>query len=101
MTTIYRVDYSPTWSGWAQNPGNTQTNDSDFANDAFASLWGNAYQAAPGAYPNGLPNPLPADPSVPVNNGTGTAYYRDDLGTTHTDSFNLVRLYNWDMARGT
>ena len=43
--TIYRgVDYSPTWSNWAQNAGNTQTNDSDFANDAFSSLWGSAYQ---------------------------------------------------------
>ncbi len=87
--TIYRgVDYSPTWSGWAQNPGNTQTNDSDFANDAFASLWGSVPpQTAP-----------PGDPSVPVNNGTN---YRDDLGTIQTDGFHLVRLYNWDPARGT
>ena len=35
---------------------------------------------------------------MPVNNGTN---YRDDLGTIAHDGFNLVRLYNWDVARGT
>lgn len=35
--TIWRgVDYSPTWPTWVVGAANTQTNDSDFANDAFA-----------------------------------------------------------------
>ena len=88
--TIYRgVDYSPTWVSWNQGLS-SQTGDSDFFNDAFASFWASAYQAAP-----------QGDTSVPVNNGTGTANYRGDLQTMVTDGFNLVRLYNWDMARGT
>jgi hypothetical protein len=98
--TIYRgVDYSPTWSTWAQVKGNTQTNDSDMYNDAFASLWANAYQAAPsGPFPALPPGTLPnGDPSVPVPN----SIYRDDLGTIHTDGFHLVRLYDWGMNRGT
>src|SRR3954447_3100780 len=81
------VDYSPTWPTWVVGAGATQTGDSDFANDAFQSLWANAYTAAPAS-----------DPSVPVNNGSN---YRDDLATISNDGFNLVRLYNWDMARGT
>lgn len=81
------VDYSPTWPTWVVGAGGTQTGDSDFANDAFQSLWGNAYTAAPSP-----------DTSVPVNNGTN---YRNDLGTISSFGFNLVRLYNWDMARGT
>lgn len=80
------VDYSPTWPTWVVGAGGTQTNDSDFANDAFQSLWGNAYQAAPAG-----------DPSVPVSNSK----YRDDLATISSFGFNLIRLYDWDMARGT
>lgn len=86
--TIYRgVDYSPTWPTWVVGAANTQTNDSDFANDAFASLWSNQFQAAPAG-----------DPSAPVNNGSN---YRNDLKTIAALGFNLVRLYDWDMARGT
>ena len=86
--TIYRgVDYSPTWPGWVVGANATQTGDSDFANDAFAALWGKGYQAAPAG-----------SPSVPFNNGSN---YRNDLQTIANDGFNLVRLYNWDMARGT
>lgn len=80
------VDYSPTWPTWVVGAGGTQTNDSDFANDAFQSLWGKAYQAAPAG-----------DPSIPVSNSK----YRDDLATISSFGFNLVRLYDWDMARGT
>lgn len=80
------VDYSPTWPTWVVGTGGTQTNDSDFANDAFQSLWGKAYQAAPAG-----------DPSMPVSNSK----YRDDLATISSFGFNLVRLYDWDMARGT
>ena len=39
-----------------------------------------------------------ATPACRINNG---ANYRNDLGTIASDGFNLVRLYNWDMARGT
>jgi hypothetical protein len=85
--TYRGVDYSPTWPGWVVGAGSTQTGDSDFANDAFASLWGKGYQAAPAG-----------SPSVPFNNGGN---YRNDLQTIANDGFNLVRLYNWDMARGT
>ncbi len=81
------VDYSPTWPTWEPGTQGTQTGDSDFANDAFASLWGKAYQAAPAN-----------DPSQPHNNGRN---YRNDLATIADAGFNLVRLYNWDMARGT
>jgi hypothetical protein len=91
---IYRgVDYNPTWPGWTQGPGvsdpnlRLQTFDSDMANDAFASLWGKGYQAPPAG-----------DTSAPINNGSN---YRDDLKTIAEDGFNLVRLYNWDMSRGT
>lgn len=84
---FYRgVDYHGSWPGWNSVPA-TQTEDSDFANDAFASLWGKGYQAAPAG-----------DPSQPANNGTN---YRDDLGTIAKDGFNLIRLYDWNMARGT
>lgn len=81
------VDYSPTWPGWVVGVNGTQTGDSDFANDAFQSLWANAYMAAPAN-----------DTSVPVDNGTN---YRDDLRTIAEAGYNLVRLYDWDMARGT
>lgn len=84
---IYRgVDYHGSWPGWNSVPF-TQTEDSDFANDAFASLWGKGYQQA-------------TQPSFssPHNNGTN---YRDDLGTIHNDGFNLIRLYDWNPARGT
>jgi len=81
------VDYSPTWPGWVVGTGATQTADSDFANDAFQSFWNDKYQKAP-----------TCDQSVPHNNGTN---YRDDLKTISSIGFNLVRLYNWDMARGT
>ncbi|WP_163595054.1 hypothetical protein, partial [Klebsiella pneumoniae] len=37
--------------------------------------------------------------SVPVDNGATN--YRDDLGTIAKAGFNLVRLYDWGMARGT
>ncbi len=88
--TIYRgVDYSPTWASWNKN-NSPQVGDSDFANDAFASLWANKYQAGP-----------VGGPSVPVNNGTGPTNYRGDLNTIAQNQFNLVRLYDWDMARGT
>ncbi|MGD9879691.1 MAG: DUF4214 domain-containing protein [Reyranella sp.] len=80
------VDYAATWPGW--NPkANAQFNDSDMANDAFASFWAKEYQAA-----------TQPSLSVPANNGSN---YRDDLGTIAKDGFNLVRLYDWDMARGT
>jgi hypothetical protein len=79
------VDYSPTWPGWAATPS-TQTGDSDFFNDAFGSLWNTEYVAPP-----------TGDPSSPVNNSN----YRGDLTTISGIGFNLVRLYNWDMARGT
>lgn len=84
--TFRGVDYSPTWPNWVVGPG-TQLGDSDFANDAFQSLWSNAYVAAPAN-----------DPSVPVNNSPN---YRNDLGTISAAGFNMIRLYNWDMARGT
>jgi hypothetical protein len=79
------VDYSPTWPGWAALSG-TQTGDSDFANDAFGSLWNTEYVAPP-----------QGDPSSPVEN----ANYRGDLTTISGIGFNLVRLYDWHMARGT
>ncbi|MGE0093665.1 MAG: hypothetical protein AB7M05_07135 [Alphaproteobacteria bacterium] len=85
--TFRGVDYSPTWPSWSQGPGGTQTNDSDFANDAFASFWSDKFRAPPAG-----------GGSVPVNNGTT---YRNDLATMQQYGFNLVRLYNWDMARGT
>jgi hypothetical protein len=85
---MYRgVDYAPTWPGWSPGAG-AQFGDSDFYTDAFAALWGNRYY--PATQPSG---------SVPVNNNTIT--YRDDLGTIHNAGFNLVRLYDWGMARGT
>jgi len=80
------VDYSPTWPTWAATP-NTQTGDSDFANDAFQSLWSKKYMAPPSE-----------TSSVPVDNSPN---YRDDIGTIASHKFNLIRLYNWDMARGT
>jgi hypothetical protein len=83
--TYRGVDYAPTWPDWKVGAGQLQ--DSDFANDAFASLWGNKYYAA-----------TQPSFSTPANNGTN---YRDDLGTIAKDGFNLVRLYDWDMARGT
>ena len=86
--TIWRgVDYSPTWPNWSQGAGNSQTNDSDFANDAFASFWAASYQTPP-TYSN----------SVPIKNGSN---YRDDIGTISSEGFNVVRLYDWDMSRGT
>jgi hypothetical protein len=81
------VDYSPTWPNWVVGPGLTQTNDSDFANDAFQSLWSKGSITAP-----------LGDPSVPIDNGKN---YRNDLGQISSYGFNLVRLYDWDMARGT
>lgn len=84
--TFRGVDYSPTWPTWSASPG-TQTGDSDFANDAFASFWSDKYCAAPSG-----------SGSAPSNNGTN---YRDDLATMQKYGFNLLRLYNWDMARGT
>ena len=93
--TFRGVDYNPTWPGWTQGPGandvnqRLQTFDSDMANDAFAALWGKGYQPSPAGN---------APFSVPFNNGTN---YRDDLGTIAHEGFNLVRLYNWDVARGT
>lgn len=80
------VDYSPTWPTWIATP-NSQTGDSDFANDAFQSFWSKKYITPPAG-----------TLSVPVNN---TPNYRDDLGTISSHKFNLIRLYNWDMARGT
>jgi hypothetical protein len=81
------IDYSPTWPSWVVGRPGTQTADSDFANDAFAALWSDRHRAPPAG-----------DPSVPADNG-GT--YRDDLATIAGLGFNLVRLYDWDMARGT
>ena len=86
------VDYNPTWPGWNQGPNGDpstrlQTFDSDMFNDAFASLWGKGFQTPPAS-----------DTSAPINNGTN---YRDDLGTIASEGFNLVRLYNWGIARGT
>jgi hypothetical protein len=92
--TFRGVDYNPTWPGWTQGPGQNdvnqrlQTFDSDMFNDAFASLWGKGLQTPPSG---------DSTFSVPVNNNV----YRDDLGTIAKDGFNLVRLYNWDVARGT
>lgn len=87
---IYRgVDYNPTWPGWNQGAPNTQTFDSDFFNDAFASLWATAYQPAPAS-----------SGSKPIDN-TATGIYRGDLKLMADAGFNLVRLYNWDMTRGT
>lgn len=84
---IYRgVDYHGFWPGWLSKPF-TQTDDSDFANDAFASLWGKGYQPA---YQPSF--------SSPANNGSN---YRDDLGTLAHEGFNLIRLYDWNPARGT
>jgi hypothetical protein len=86
--TYRGVDYAPTWPGWVNDPAKIwQLRDSDFANDAFASLWGKGYQLPPAG-----------DTSQPFNNGTN---YRNDLGTIANDGFNLVRLYDWGMARGT
>lgn len=84
--TFRGVDYSPTWPTWSPGAGGTQTNDSDFANDAFASFWSDKFR-----------NPPAGGGSVPISNGTN---YRDDLATMQTYGFNLVRLYDWDMARG-
>lgn len=84
--TFRGVDYSPTWPSWSQGSNGAQTYDSDFANDAFASFWSDKFRAPPSG-----------GGSVPVNNGTN---YRDDLATIQKFGFNLVRLYNWDMARG-
>ena len=81
------VDYSPTWTDWVVGAGSTQTGDSDFANDAFQSLWAAEFIAAPSG-----------DTSLPIDNGNT---YRDDLQTIADAGFNLVRLYDWDMARGT
>lgn len=80
------VDYSPTWPAWTSAPG-SQTGDSDFANDAFQSFWSNKYIKPP-----------TGTLSVPVDNSSN---YRDDLGVISSHKFNLVRLYDWDMARGT
>ncbi len=80
------VDYSPTWPTWSASQG-TQTGDSDFANDAFASFWSDKFRAPPSG-----------SGSVPVDN---TPNYRDDLATMQQYGFNLVRLYNWNMSRGT
>ncbi|WP_310620332.1 hypothetical protein [Flexibacterium corallicola] len=80
------VDYSPTWKGWVVGVPDTQTNDSDFANDAFQSLWGDQFQLAPDG-----------SKSNPYNNG---AHYRGDLRTLGKNRFNVVRLYNWNGARG-
>jgi len=80
------VDYSPTWPSWIATP-NSQTGDSDFANDAFQSFWSKKYITPP-----------TGSTSVPVDNSPN---YRDDLGTISNHKFNLIRLYNWDMARGT
>lgn len=77
--TLRGVDYSPTWPTWVANQG-TQTGDSDFANDAFASFWSDKFRAPPAG-----------GGSVPVTNGTN---YRDDLATMQKYGFNLVRLYN-------
>src|SRR5438105_4893386 len=83
---IFRgVDYSPTWPTWVVGSQGTQTGDSDFANDAFQSLWSGAFMAAPSG-----------DTSAPVNN----SIYRNDLKTIQSIGFNLIRLYDWDMARG-
>lgn len=84
--TFRGVDYSPTWPSWVVGTGAVQTADSDFANDAFQSFWSNLFVAAPSG-----------DTSAPVQN----TIYRNDLGTIAKLGFNLVRLYNWDMARGT
>jgi hypothetical protein len=83
--TMRGVDYSPTWPEWAQGKQNTQTFDSDFANDAFQSLWSDKFQPAPRG-----------DKSVPHDN----SHYRNDLGHISSHRFKLVRLYNWNMARG-
>lgn len=83
---IYRgVDYNPTWQGWVATP-NTQTGDSDFFNDAFALFWAQSFQPAPSA----------SGSSPTVN-----TFYRGDLKLMADAGFNLVRLYNWDMTRGT
>jgi len=92
--TFRGVDYNPTWPTWTQGPGEDdvnlrkQTFDSDMFNDAFASLWAKEYQAPPAGH---------APYSQPIQNPV----YRDDLGTIAKDGFNLVRIYNWDVARGT
>jgi len=81
---IYRgIDYSPTWPTWSQGGPTAQTFDSDTANDAFASLWAGAAVTAPAG-----------DPSAPVSNSV----YRNDLHTIVKDGFDLVRLYDWQMA---
>lgn len=86
--TVWRgVDYSPTWPNWSAQPG-SQTGDSDFANDAFQSLWSNAVMDLPKGDPSALPV---------IANTT----FRNDLGTIANAGFNLVRLYDWNMARGT
>ncbi len=84
--TYRGVSYSPTWPTWVVGTQGTQTGDSDFANDAFQSFWSNKFKPVPSG-----------DASVPINNHGN---YRDDLKTIQTIGFNLVRLYNWDMARG-
>lgn len=84
--TFRGVDYSPTWPTWSPSQG-TQTGDSDFANDAFASFWSDKFRTPPAG-----------GGSVPVDN---TPNYRDDLATMQKYGFNLVRLYNWNMDRGT
>ena len=83
--TVRGVNYGPTWPGWVQGSPNTQTYDSDFVNDAFQSLWSDQYVDAP-----------PGDKSAPVTNNL----YRDDLGPISSHRFNLVRPYDWNMARG-
>jgi hypothetical protein len=95
---VYRgINYSPTWPGEVPGQKNTQQQDSDFATDAFQSLWANQrmpLQASdtgsqlPGDPANG-PNPM-----LPAN-----TVFRDDLGTIAKDGFNLVRLYDWNPSR--
>ncbi|MGD9648897.1 MAG: DUF4214 domain-containing protein [Pirellulales bacterium] len=84
--TYRGVDYHGFWPGWHAEQFK-QTEDSDFANDAFQSLWGKQFMAA-------------TEPSFssPHDNGTN---YRDDLGTLAREGFTLVRLYDWNPARGT
>jgi hypothetical protein len=84
--TMRGVDYSPTWPGWLQGNPNSQTFDSDFANDAVQSLWSDKFKGATGG-----------DKSVPHDNSPN---YRNDLGHISSHRFKLVRLYNWNMARG-
>jgi hypothetical protein len=86
--TLRGVNYGPTWPGW--KPGRKdpqeQTTDSDFCNDAFQSLWSDKYKESP-----------PDDDSAPVDN---LLNYRNDLGPIGSHRFNVVRPYDFNMARG-